>query len=97
MVIIGGEIVGVCKISGLPAYLITDGIDEWVECKASHQGECKWERVSKEEFIKALKKENALIKRLKEYNRNKPIGERILFGIPYEWCKEYDEKEGEKI
>jgi hypothetical protein len=81
------KIVGVCKISGLPAREVWSDVfgGEGVFCMASHKGECDWERASKEDFIKALKKERELEKRLKEENSKKPILEH-RFTIPIEWC-----------
>ena len=86
--IITKKIVGICKISGLPAREFWDNYlgGEGVFCRASHFGECDWERVSKEEFIKAIKKEKILLKRLEKENKNKPILEN-RFRIPIEWCK----------
>jgi len=87
------KIVGVCKESGLPAYKAWDGYleREAVFCKALHLDECEWEKVSKEELIKAIKKEKVLLKRLEEEEKNKDELDR-LDRIPLEWCEEIDKK-----
>lgn len=59
------RIVGVCKISGLPAREIWDNYfgGEGVHCLGNHKGECDWSRVPRKEFIEALKREENLKKR----------------------------------